>query len=309
MKTLGAVSLFVMMVLVFAFAPATLAQEEGMFGLSAEDAAVFAGANAASSDASSVGYSFVLAMTINDGTSDITMNVTGDGFVSDNGFQLVLGGEGNLGGSVLPADAEIRVVDDTIYFRGTDPMSGEDSGWMSITGDDAELLLDALGEQLPVNPDMFTGNADPAEMEGLGEALTALMTIDPEEFIAFSRMDDMDGLAHFNINVDIAGFLQSDAFGALIDAAAAMDESGQLSGVSGADIAGLVSVANLTFDQFIDAESSIVEEAVLGLELAAAGASIDMTFDIDLFDYNGDFSVEAPADATPVTEMAEGLGF
>ena len=68
--------------------------------------------------------------------------------------------------------------------------------------------------------------------------------------------------------------------------------------------------SEVSFTQYVDMESGLVDEAVLVLFFGgeAMGFTVDFEFDISIQEYGGSYSVAAPESATPLSEILAGMG-
>lgn len=320
---------FVVLALIVAIAPVTLAQDQQTFGLSAEDFQLLTGANAASvTGLNSLSFNFTTSLTLSGAPGSnvtATLNGTGafDGSNADNPvFQLAIKGDAAVEGQNMPLDVEIRVVDGIAYFRATDPSTGQDSGWQGATLEQLGTQLESFSSSspIPLNPtDLASGQMDPEVQEALGGIMGALGSIDPASFISMSRVADeaVNGVntAHFSVNFDAASLVSSPEFGQVIAVAMeaqsgeAMPE-GQAAGVA-AMFGSALKDSRFTFDQFIDPATMQVRRAVLDLAVNVDPATLGQegdpvafafNFDITLDGYNQPVSVVAPEGATMMTE-------
>jgi hypothetical protein len=147
-------------------------------------------------------------------------------------------------------------------------------------------------------------------MEGMSEAMTALSQLEPSEFISMSRADS-DGLAQFTIDFSIGDLLASPSLAPLF----MMGMSGG-AGVEGVEMdeeqmaamasmfAAMFSEATVTFDEYVDPATSLVQRAVLDINLplpdmtgSGQTTTIALNFDLNLSGFDEPVTVEAPADA------------
>jgi len=310
MKTVRFISAFLLLALMLALVPATLGQDM-TFGLSPEDFQALTAAGAATSSATSGEFSFTLALNVAAEGETAVVNLTGTGlFAANDGspvFQLSLAGDATAEGETTPLNVELRVVDETLYIQAPDMMGPQ---WLSMSSTDMEMF----GASLPMNPaDLATG--DMAGMEGMAGMTEALMGLSAsaEQYIVMSRNGDQ-----FTTTIDVVGLASAPEFQALIVQAAQQDPSAE---VDPAELTAIMSqlpaaMAGTTFtlDQYVTdgMVSRIALNGTLNLDPTAVGEegeAVNMTiaFDLNLSGFNGAYSVEAPADAMPLSQMMGGM--
>jgi hypothetical protein len=318
MSTLRKLSLCTLVALFLLVVPTIFAQET--FGLSDGDFALFTTANATSAAAESLAYDFTASFSLAGVGEDVSVNLTGNGVIGGTDdapvFELVVTGEVVADGETTPADLQVRLIGDTIYFN----LGG--TGWQGGLVEDmmsqfTSGFASGLGGALPVDPDALASGdlSGLAGMEGMSEAMAALASMDPSEFVAISNLGDDGGLTHFQVNFAVADFLASPAMSSMM-AMSMMGSSGMPAGVEmpaeqmeqmGAMMAMMFSGATITFDQWIDSATSLVNRAVLDINFpipdlagtgTGAGGSILLNFDISLSGFGDPVTVEAPEGAT-----------
>ncbi len=287
--------------------PTTLAQE-GTFGLSPDDFAMFTSQDM---DADSLSFNFAVDLVVTGAPgADATVALTGSGIFGMGADDLPTGSLNMTGAAVtagesIPVDLQVIIADGLLYFN-----LGDGSGWI---GQPLDSALDSFAgaAPLPVNPmDLASGDFgdDPETMEAMGAALGALGDVDPEQLISITRLDDMGGLAHFQVELDLAGFFASESFEELMGAAATMsgdDSVGDMAPLIGL----LLQDVSLTFDQFID-DANRVREALLDFGLTVDPAmmgdseadpvTVAFSLQVSELDYDVPVEVSAPADAVVI---------
>ncbi len=307
--------IFTILAVLLAFVPASLAQD-GMFGLSGDDYALFTAGNAGStmSDAMAFDFSFVLD------SAEADANLTGTGVIGTDEaggpiVQIAITGTGSeMSGDAMtesPVNVEIRVVDNMLFVND---MTGSD-GWMGGSLDQAlESVVGASG--LPVSPEDLaagdisglTGGAD------MGAMMGAMDGIMESGFISMSRLGDenVNGVdtAHFNTNLNIASLVNSEAFGAILMA------SGQLEGSDEEVtqqlqfmqpmVVSMVEGIDINFDQYISTgDSNQVQRGVLAIDLNIPSLTgdaepilVNLNLTVNITDYAPVVSVTAPESFT-----------
>jgi hypothetical protein len=150
-------------------------------------------------------------------------------------------------------------------------------------------------------------------MEGMGDMMTALATLQPERYVTMARDGD-----HFTTNVDLVGLLSSPEFQSFIITAAQSDPNAQVDAAEVTQVMAQLPAAmagtTISFDQYVTdgMVSRMVLNANVSVDPAAIGetgeaGNISIAFDLNLSGFNGAYSVEAPADAMPMSQMMGGM--
>ena len=299
--------LIFILLLMLVVVPLTAAQD-GMFGLSADDFALFTSQDF--SDFETIGFDFSVAFAASGMPSDnASVSLSGSGLFGedDSGMPvgtLTVSGAANDGSDETPINVELVIVDGFIYFN-----MGDGSGWIGQPLDEAMETFSSMAP-LPVNPmDLASGDMseNPEAMAAFGEMMGAMSDMDPGQFINIARLDDMSGQAHFQVNLDLATFFSSDAFTQLLGAAGTM--SGEESmGEMAPMVAMMLQDTSLTFDEFISLETNRVGQAVLDFAMSINPAmmgdaeadpiNVSFNFDISNLQYDVPVNVTAPEGAT-----------
>lgn len=292
---------------VFAVAGGVFAQDD-MGGLSDEDMALWASANATSTAFTSLAYTFTLDMNLDAGDgAPIAANLTGTGVIGDQGgvpvFTMdITGNIQDLGDVAL----NVIFVNDTAYVQGIDPSGG----WLSIS----EADLDTAGAMLPIDPNALAqgdtsslGLDETAQAEVFGD----LASFDPTQYIMLSRGDDVDGAAAFIVEVLLEELAASELVTSAVAAGITTDNPELSFAEAEEQAAGTLAMAGMflagsevSFTQFVDLETNTVEEAALVILTGeAAPLLVDFAFNVMIDEYNPAVSLEAPAESTPLSEM------
>jgi hypothetical protein len=291
-----------------AFAPFALAQET--FGLSAEDFALFSSPNM---DADSLSFDFTVDVNVTgspDGDVNVALSGAGAVAMDSAGMPVAdisLSGSANMGAESMPVDMQFRIVDGIVYFN-----LGDGSGWLGQSLDDAMSGLSSMAP-IPVDPaELMSGemSEDPEAMAAMGEAMSALSEMDPNQFISISRLADENNQAHFQVNVDLTSLLSSEGFSQMMGAAGSMSGDESLAQM-GPMLVMMFQNTSLTFDQFVDLADSRVKQAILDFAMsinpAMMGASdtasatpVDVSFNLNVsnIQYDPAVTVTAPDGAT-----------
>jgi len=292
-------------VLAVMLAPAALAQDN--MGLSDEDAALLADATAASGEFNSLAFDFAVDLNVSGiPDAEVALVLTGTGLIGEDDMGMPVGDitmTGIFDGQEFTF--EFRVVDGLLFLNLNDG-----SGWI---GQSLDSLLASAGDMagVPLDPDaVMSGDAmDDSQMEALGGAMMALATMDPADYISMSRMADDGTLAHFNTQIALSDFLQSEEFGMAIESALATTGDESMEGM-GMMVGMLFQDANIAFDQYVNTETNLIQRATLSLNLAISPmmtggevpAEIDLVLGVNMTEYNPEILIEAPADAIIVDE-------
>lgn len=305
LKKTSLVLLLVAMLTLFAV-PAAFAQET--FGLTAEDFALWTGANAASSAQSELTFEFTTDITIDDGMDAVTANVTGNGIIGlDAGalyMDIAVPDAGNIPLALL-------FVNDTVYLD----LTAAGAGWISITESDLEALnnLDPAAAGLPFDPQEFLNDPTSAlPEEAMNDIFAGLGTFDPTTLISISREADTEGYPTFYASFDMAALAATDIFKSAVAAGIAQDGSVsyedaklQADGVV-AMLAPFFDNSEVSLTQYIEPASNLVEEAFVVLYFGGEGApaTIDLGVSVIINSYTADTSgIVAPEGATPLSTL------
>lgn len=319
MKWFRVIALLLVLALGAALVPAALAQET--FGLSDDDFALWTAANENSAAFDTISYAYTTDMTIAglDPSGDFVMTVAGAGQIGTvDGvplFSMTAVGTLGLGEDSQPFDMEVRMVGDMIFTTFND-----ENGWMGGSISEIFGQLGAFtGGALPIDPEALasgdlSGMEDMAAMPGMMEAMMGLSSLDPAEFIAISRPENMDGQAHFVIDIGVGELLTSDAFAPLLAMGAGQALGTGTGEMTEEEMEGMAMMVGmlftdleLTYEQFISTETTLVQRGVLTLDFplpsmitGGAEATINLVLGVDLSGYNEPISVEAPAEFSPM---------
>jgi len=322
-------SIILVIVLALALVPAVGAQDDGCFGLSAEDCAVIQGAYA-NTDATSFFQEFsiefsatnlaALAALAPGGPEEITFSVTGSG-------PFVFTGEGDIP-VAMALDMVVNaagLMDEAIVDAAV-PFAIVDGFMYSIFGEAGELVglpIDSLTESageadgglgLPVNPADLAGGLEGAEFDSLADLLggaddagAAAGGAGLDAYTTYTRDGDV-----FTFDFDLGLFLTSPEFNelfALLGGLAGEENAATLGLVQGL-LAGVV--ADIGVVQYVNPELNIVDRLTfttdVELDLGALFGSTDMepimlnlVFDVQVSQINGEFAIAAPEGARQLT--------
>jgi hypothetical protein len=307
-------TLFLVLALMLAAVPFAMAQEE-TFGLSAEDFALLSSPNM---DADSASFDYSIALNVTgapDGDVIVALSGSGAFATDDNGNlvgSLTVTGTADAQGESTPINVEFRVVDNILYFN-----MGDDN-WLGQPLDEAMSSLSDVAP-LPVDPDeLMSGDMsdNPEAMQALGEMMAAFAELEPEQYINISRLGDENNQAHFQISIDLAGLMSSDAFTQAMTSAGTMagdDSVGSMAPM----LAMIFQNSSLTWDQFVDLAENRLRQGILAFAMSvnpammgaqdASATPVDVAFTLDIsnIQYDPAVSVTAPEGATIMSSASE----
>lgn len=278
--------------------------------LNEDDTTLLNNALMSTAAASSFSYDFALALDADVSGAGAVANIVGNGVVftdaNNPSFSLAVSGSVEANGEETPVDLELRFVDSMVYVLA----EGE---WHGITAEDFASNFTqgfSSGAGISVDPEEVASGdiSDLAEIPGFSQAMAGLSALDPETFIFQSRLDDMDGSAHFSTELSLSDLFGQPAFLQLFTSATTGDTS--LQQMSDAELQQLGTMmsqmfgnASITFDQFVDTSTNYLDRAVVDVNLplpAAMGlqGTILFNFDVALASFDEAEAVVAPENFT-----------
>lgn len=321
MKNYRLVAMLAVFALLLGLVPASLAQDM-TFGLSQDDYNALTAANAASAAATSAQFTFTANLTASaEGESGVIgVNGTGAYDSSAGAFQLAINGQADMGDGTgaQPFNAELRFTNDSAYFQVPALLGPQ---WIVLSPDEASMMMEGFSSSLPFDPEaLASGDTSGLEgmsgMDGMTEAMMALATLQPEEYISMTRNGDQ-----FTTVIDVTGLVGSEEIQAAIrNSVAANAEDLAESGMTEAEINQMLANlptalqgTNVTLDQYVSNGmiSRTVFSMALNVDPAVMGevgdpVNLALTFDINLSGYNQPVSVAVPENAMPLTELMGG---
>lgn len=310
------------------------AAQDGVFGLSAEDVALLGQANTLSTNTGQFTFDYSVALTVDGAPVPVDITLGGVGVLDAVNEQLsiTINGTAMAGPEATPLDAELRITGDNLYARATNPATGEDSGWFSLSLTDLQtssIDMDSLGAQLG---DAFAGGF--AEGAGVNQAdldpeaflgvLMSAATINPEEFISLSRGADEGNLASFTVDISLSDL--ANAEGMDVVAREFLNASGIAPGAGDAEIAAFNAILStmlgdttISLEQIIDLNTNLVNKGSIFLfstidptDMGETGSPVSVVFslEISLSNYDQPASVATPESAfeIPVSVLEDALG-
>lgn len=309
MKTMRWLVLLCLLAVAIVALPAA-AQDSNPYGMSDSDWALFEAAQ--NPGEGQLAYEYASTLAVSADGSTIGWDVTGSGLVGPNGFSMDNAGTVGMGGdSTSPAPLSLRVVGDSLF------LSADGTQWFGGTMDELLQVFGSLAGGMVPGLDSAASGAASGDLSGLMaqpgamEAMMALGSLDPTTLVSISRLDDQEGLAHFQTYIDIGAALQEPSIQQALGSAATGGEA-----MSAADLEILVNGlagSYVQIDQFVDAEMQAVNTTLITIQInlppTSAGGqpgSINLTLDVSLSDAAGQ-SVEAPAQYTSFAEAVSGI--
>lgn len=302
MKKFRLSAALLLLALVLALVPAAFAQDT-TFGASQEDYDLWMAANEAlTTSAASMEFTATVAATgLGEGTEDVTANISGSGAfdltdMENPVFQLDVSGSTTEGSEETPVNLNVRIVDGFIY-------TNEGDGWTQrALEDELSSLTDELGG-------LTGGDVDPSDLtsdDAMSEAMNMFGDINFEEFINLDVSDD-EGSRRFALSFDVGGFIASPAIAQLMSGAMGMggsteemseEQMTQMSQMMGM----LFGEATVSFDEWINAETQVLNRAVLDINfpleaMMGPGSGITLNFDVSLSNHGEPVTVEVPEGA------------
>jgi hypothetical protein len=300
-------AIFPIVLLLFALVPLTRAQGS-TFDLSPEDYDLFTAAHAASAGVNAFQFEYSLSFAlIGIPEGSVSIDVSGGGAVDSSGdspaLQLTLNGSASAP-QETPIQAELRLVDNVLYINAPDPTTGAQT-WQGIST--AELTSFAQAGFVPGLPTSGAG-VDSAQLSSAVAA--AFATLDPSEFITISRLEDEAvgdvNTTHFSTNFSLTDFAGTDAFAAILTAAAS---AGGTTSLPTDDLSSIpqmvgmiVSNSAITVDEYFGAEDQFLHRAGINVALELNPAMLGLTeplnlalnLDVTLSDHNQPQTITAP---------------
>lgn len=196
-------------------------------GLSADDAALLSSALNVDPTTASLDFDYTVALTINAEGETMIVNTAGRGITDPaNGNSLIsmsgsVSGVPDMGGETLPYDLEIRTINtNDVYIKGLaglmDP-SMDPAQWIYLPADMTTEM--ALSQNPAVTS---TGLVQDGEVDvaGIYSAMNDNFFGTAGNYITAVRADDMDGMAHFTVSLQIGDWLTSDELSGGLEALA-----------------------------------------------------------------------------------------
>lgn len=301
---------FFVLALLLALVPAGMAQDSSTFGLSSDDYTAFTDANSASAQASSAQYDFKFNFT----GQGMVIDLAGKGLYSksDAGplFDLALTGTSAQGDVSTPVDVELRLIGDTLYLKNATLDAGQ---WHARPLADLATMVSGSNPMAAMLNPAALLKGDFSGAQALAKSFQAQVpTLKIADYIHISRSGDQ-----FTSSLDIANLIGSkEVTGILVSlskqgqSANSSQSDAQMAGAA-AMVATMLKTSELKLDQWVT--DGKISRALLtfGLsidpkDLGQTGDPINVaaTFDINITGYDGEYTLEVPADAIMMTPEA-----
>jgi|GEM_PF-3341863 len=292
-------------------------------GLSADDAAMLSSALSVDPTTASLDFDYTFAMNVTVEGETLSVTTAGRG-ISDpaNGnSSLTMAGEvsgvPDLGGAAMPYDLEIRTINtNDVYISGiaslVDP-SMDNNQWVYLPADMTTQMALASSPEIQSTGVVQDGEIDVA---GLYGTLNDNFFGTAGNYIVAERVADMDGMAHYTLNLQVGDWLASDELSGGLEALipmmagdavpaeemeASMMQMGMMLGMAGM----IADSGTYQLDYFVDPATGALSSAMISFALEIDPAMLggegdpvtfDMTLNVDLNEFGADSVVVAPED-------------
>lgn len=301
-------------------------------GLSGDDAAMLS--SALNVDLVNGSYDFDYTINLSVSADGDNLNVvtagsaihdaeTGNGLLS---FAGEISGMPELGGAAQPYDIEIRGIGETdLYVRGLAPIvdpSMDPATWFFLDVATTSQMATA-GTPLGSTGLMTDGQLN---VDGVYSALNDNLFGSTGSYLSATRLDDMNGMAHFQVNLEVGEWLSSDELQTAL-ATIAPIMAGDLVSQDEIDsnlaqasmmmsMAGMMlSDGTYQFDYFVDPATGALSQSTVTIGISMDPAmmggegdpgTFDLVFDVMFRQFSADSVVVAPADFLDLTQMMGG---
>ncbi len=304
--------MFLLVVLLLALVPASLAQDSSgsnTYGLTPEEYATLTAANQATVQATSAQFDFKLHFAV-EGAAN-SLDLSGKGLYSKSAdsslFQLTVAGNRVSNTGTTPIDFEFRLTNNILYYRNANANNG---AWRGQNFTDLLATVHRSNPTLPIDlTSLIKGDFSGLQpiMKGF-QAQIPNFSITP--YVKMARKDN-----HYGVLLDIGGVIADKEVRNLLIAIARQGQqsssgssNGQMDEGQMANAAVLVALmlknSRLTVDEWITEGkiSRTVVTVTLNVDPTQVGAQgnptrVGVRFDLDLSGFDGTYTVDAPADA------------
>lgn len=319
------------LLLTLLIAPASA--QDDMFGIPGERLIQLGDAIAASGEKDQFAFTYDVSLSVVVEGVNVTAALSGTGAldVVNEQASLTINGTASAGGAAPTAlEGELRIIGSDLFVRGTDPTSGQDSGWFSVNLDELEdqnVNFDSFGEDLA---DEFLGgfasgagvDANDLDPEGMLNAFGALASLDPETFIGMTLTDGP--IATYTVNISLSDLFAQPA---MLDVAREfLRASAIATEITDAELSEFnrlvqqaLAQTAIVFSERINTQSGLVDGANISIDSTIDPASIGETgtpiivqfgLDVTLTSYDQAANLETPANVTalPASLVVSSLG-
>jgi hypothetical protein len=281
---------------------ANVAAQEDTFGLTAEELAAWGEANAASTAGDNLEFTYFFDVSITAEGDSFAGSISGEGAFSGESFSMTVVGDIDEVGAV---DLELRFVDERLYVTGFD----ESGAWLSVSESDFEGLTEMAGDQIPFDIDALA-SGDTSEL-GLDEAqqqeaLFAIISLSETiaDYVAVETFEE-EGSDGYFAEFFLDDFVQDPAVQTLIGiGVSSQNPEATDTELQEANAAAVLIAAGseLSFTQYIDPETSLVEEGIFVLALGGESMPFEVYLELDAIidSYESSAEIVAPEEALPL---------
>lgn len=323
----------IMLIFVLVMASACSAAFETA-GLSADDAALLSSAINVNPVSNSYDFNYTVNLSLS--AEGDTMNITTAGRgINDqetgNSLLSMVGevsGIPEFGGETQPYDIELRGIGgDELYIRGfaslVDP-SADPNAWLFLDVETSSQMAMAGAPELQ-DSGLLNESGD-VDIASVYEAFNSDFFGSAANYITATRLDDMGGQAHFQVDLAIGDWLGSDelqsGLQSLIPTLAAgmvpeeEIESNLAQMSMGLGMASMIfSDGTYQFDYFVDPASGLLTQATMTVAMtidpammgeAGDPGTVDIVLDVIFNEFGADSTVTAPEESIDVMQMMMG---
>lgn len=300
-------------------------------GLSADDAALLSGALAVDPVTATFDFNYTVNFAFSADGEMLSITTAGRGIqdAASGNSLLSMAGElsgSDFGGEPLPYDLEIRTIGTTdVYVRGLAPLVNptyDDNQWLYLDSQASSQMAMATAPELQGSGLVTDGSVDVA---AIYSALNNDFFATAANHIQATRLDDMGGQAHFQVDLLIGDWLSSEELetglqsliptlaGGLVPDEEIQSNMAQATFALG--MAGMVlSDGTYQFDYFVDPASGLLTGAMMTIAIEIDPAMfgeegdpviVDILLDVNL-NVPGSMAVEAPEDFIDLMAMMGG---
>lgn len=302
-------------------------------GLNADDAAMLSSALSVNPVSNSYDFNYTVNLSL--AAEGETMNVTTAGRgINDQetGNSLLsmageVSGVPDLGGASQPYDIEFRGIgENELYIRGfaslLDP-TADANAWLFLDVETSSQMAMAGAPELQDSAIMSDGNLDVA---AIYDTFNSDFFGSAANYVTATRLDDMGGQAHFQVDLAIGDWLGSDELQSGLEtmipklAAGMVPDDEIQSNIAqmsmGLGMASMVfSDGTYQFDYFVDPASGQLTQVTMTVAMTIDPAmlgetgdpgNVDLVLDVIFNEFGADSTVTAPEESIDVMEMMMG---
>jgi hypothetical protein len=314
------VSKYVLLLLVLVMASACSTALSSA-GLSGDDAAMLSAALSIDPTTASLDFDYSVDLAISAEGDNIKVITSGRGITDPaNGNSLLsmageLSGIPDMGGATVPYDLEIRTLNSNdLYIRGLTGMidpSMDPETWIFLDLATTTQMAMSSAPDLQSSGIMSNGQVD---VGAVYSAINSNLFGSAGNYIEATRGDDMDGLAHYTVNLNIGDWMSSDELKSALETLipllagdavpaeelqANMQQMGFVLGMAGV----VLKDGTYQFDYYVDPASGALARATIHLAIAVDPATMgsegdpvtmDLVLDVNFNEFGAGSAVVAP---------------